>query len=188
MKKTINDLIKKQKTEKLDFLFFWGDKPRDNGIIDESCFSQWFYEPFVLDGVPYKTCEHYMMAQKAILFDDMNSFYEIVDSLIPSHAKSLGRNVKNFDEKIWCDNRFKIVVEGNFQKFSRNPFLKKFLLNTGDKILVEASPYDKIWGIGLNKFNPDALDVEKWRGLNLLGFALMEVRKKLLNNNKNINR
>lgn len=97
----------------------------------------------------------------------------------PKLAKQIGRQVKNFQEQVWNDSRYQIVVGGNFAKFSQNPALAEFLLGTNDKLLVEASPVDKIWGIGLGAGDEAAQNPEKWRGLNLLGFALMEVRQRL---------
>lgn len=103
----------------------------------------------MVDGVIYPTAEHYMMAQKAKLFSDMDIFQQIIQSKHPKQAKDLGRQVKNFDEKIWNEQRFDIVVQGNIAKFSQHPELKDYLLGTGNRILVEASPVDKIWGVGL---------------------------------------
>lgn len=134
------------------------------------------------DNVTYPTAEHYMMAQKAKLFDDMDIFNQIIQSKHPKQAKDLGRQVKNFDENIWNEKRFEIVVQGNIAKFSQNPALKAYLLGTGDRVLVEASPVDKIWGIGLAKDNDKIHSPLNWQGLNLLGFALMQVRDELTNN------
>ncbi|MEM7019098.1 MAG: NADAR family protein, partial [Pseudomonadota bacterium] len=97
----------------------------------------------------------------------------------PNHAKRLGREVQNFDTTVWEAHRFEIVVDANMAKFSQHPAMKAFLLNTGNKIIVEASPEDRIWGIGLAENAPEALDPSQWNGLNLLGFALMEVRDRL---------
>ena len=93
--------------------------------------------------------------------------------------KKLGRLVKNYNDEVWIEKRFHIVVEGNLAKFSQNEDLRNFLLNTDDKILVEASPKDTIWGIGFDEFAPEAMNPSLWNGENLLGFALMEVRDKL---------
>ncbi|SUY42887.1 NADAR family protein [Clostridium perfringens] len=84
--------------------------------------------------------------------------------------------VKNFNENIWNERKIDIVVKGNIEKFSQNEELKKFLLNTKNKIIVEASPYDSIWGVGLSVNNENITNPNKWSGKNLLGFALMEVR------------
>ena len=94
-------------------------------------------------------------------------------------AKKLGRQIKHFDEQIWLEQRFDIVVKGNYLKFSQNPELKQFLLNTSYRVIVEASPVDPIWGIGMAADHRDAANPKRWKGLNLLGFALMQVRDQL---------
>ena len=104
---------------------------------------------------------------------------KILKAKSPAEAKKLGRKVSNYDENIWVENRFEIVKAGNYLKFSQNEELKNYLLNTNNRILVEASPVDPIWGIGLAHDHADANYPEKWKGLNLLGFALMEVRDEL---------
>lgn len=120
-----------------------------------------------------------MMAGKAKLFDDQEVFKEILTAETPNQAKSLGRKVKNFDPKIWDEHKYEIVKQGNLLKFSQNEKFKEFLLSTNDKILVEASPYDTIWGIGMLETDPRAENPQQWNGENLLGFALMEVRDEL---------
>lgn len=171
---------KYQSQNNLKFLYFWGHTPKSNGQMSNACFSQWYDSPFVVDGVIYPTAEHYMMAQKAKLFGDMDIFQQIIQSKHPKQAKDLGRQVKNFDEKIWNEQRFDIVVQGNIAKFSQYPELKAYLLGTGDRILVEASPVDKIWGVGLARDDDKIHNPLNWQGLNLLGFALMQVRDELL--------
>ena len=123
------------------------------------------------------------MAQKAWLFKDIEIFSKILDSTDPKEIKALGREVKNFDPKIWNQHKFEIVVKGNLCKFGENQELKEFLLSSGNKILVEASPYDKIWGIGMKEGTPGIDNPTNWKGENLLGFALMEVRDELRNKN-----
>lgn len=118
-----------------------------------------------------------MMAEKARLFGDEKIRTEILSISDPRTCKALGRKVKNFDKAVWDKNKEDIVRNGNFEKFMQNDTLRNFLLSTGEKVLVEASPTDRVWGIGLGKNNPDALDPQKWRGQNLLGFTLMAVRK-----------
>lgn len=163
----------------LNFLHFWGHTPKQLDKIDKSCLSQWFPAKFTIDGVEYATAEHYMMAQKAKLFNDEDSFQKIINSKDPSEAKKLGRGVKNYDGKTWEQHRFDIVLNGNIAKFSQNHVLKEFLLSTQDKILVEASPVDAIWGIGLAEQDAKVNDPTQWKGLNLLGFALMQVRQNI---------
>ncbi|MCV2486797.1 NADAR family protein [Flavobacterium sp. SH_e] len=161
------------------FLFFWGHQPSKDGTVTKTCFSQWWLSSFEVAGVTYKTAEHWMMAKKAELFKDQEILEKIVQCNSPAEAKKLGRKVRNYDDKIWLENRFEIVKQGNFHKFSQNTDLKTFLLNTNDRVIVEASPVDPIWGIGMASDHTDALNPKKWKGLNLLGFALMEVRDEL---------
>lgn len=161
------------------YLFFWGHQPRQDGSIDKSCFSQWFEASFQLNGIDYPTAEHYMMAEKARLFNDHEIRDRILLSQHPGEAKKLGRLVKGFNNELWEENRFEIVIQGNIAKFSQNQTLKSYLLGTHKRILVEASPRDQIWGIGLTGDDPRAANPYQWQGLNLLGFALMEVRQKL---------
>jgi hypothetical protein len=183
MKYTIESIISSFEKGKRDkFLFFWGHQKSKNGTITASCFSQWWSSTFVVDRVIYKTAEHWMMAQKALLFQDEECYNRILLASSPPEAKAIGRQVGRFDEKIWIDKREEIVIKGNLEKFKQNNELKDFLINTKDKVLVEASPVDKIWGIGLASDNPKSQNPKQWRGLNLLGFALMEVRDKLKTN------
>ena len=167
-----------QRGKKFKYLFFWGHRQKSNDVIDKSCFSQWFPVGFTVDEVYYPTAEHYMMVEKARLFDD-SMVEEILNAKTTKEVKSLGRKVKNFDEKIWSEKSFDIVVKGNFVKFSQNEDLKKFLLSTSNKVIVEASPYDKVWGIGMLQDNEFASNPLKWKGLNKLGFALIVVRDML---------
>lgn len=162
------------------WVLFWGHKPAADGSVSKSCFSQWWEgTPFEVDGVSYVTAEHFMMAEKARLFQDDDMEREILASRHPGEAKKLGRKVRAFDAETWNRERFEIVVRGNLGKFGQHEELREFLLGTGDRVLVEASPRDRIWGIGLSAKNADAERPENWRGLNLLGFALMEVRHRL---------
>ncbi|MBX2842695.1 MAG: NADAR family protein [Flammeovirgaceae bacterium] len=172
------DWIKSQyeSEERVKYLFFWGYRPSKDGQVSKSCFSQWWEEAFEVNNIKYKTAEHWMMAKKAELFQDLKIFEQIIQSQTPGEAKKLGRKVKNFDEQVWLGKRYDIVKEGNLYKFSQHASLKSFLINTNDRVLVEASPVDSIWGIGLSKESKEIENPHTWRGLNLLGFALMEVR------------
>lgn len=161
-----------------DFLFFWSHKSQAD-IIDKSCLSQWYPAKFIAKEATYFSAEQYMMAKKAALFRDTKKLHEILKTEAPYFAKRAGRLVQNFDPLIWDRRKFDFVVEGNFHKFSQNQRLREFLLGTGDKILVEASPYDKIWGIGMRESDPFVTHPVCWRGDNLLGFALMTVREML---------
>ncbi len=160
----------------VDFLFFWGHRPSSNGVITKSCLSQWFDAAFILDGKTFFTAEHFMMMKKAEVFGQPALAKEILATKDPRTAKALGRKVANFNEEVWQRERWRIVVEANLLKFGQNKRLGSFLKGTGSSVLVEASPLDEIWGIGLDEKSPDAKQPERWRGLNLLGFALMEVR------------
>ncbi len=168
-----------RKGQKLKYIFFWGHQPHPDGQVSKSCFSQWWDSPFIIDGITYLTAEHYMMAEKARLFNDADALEKILSAPHPGAAKQYGRLVQNFDEQNWKTHRFDIVVRGNIAKFGQNEALKTFLLNSKKRILVEASPRDKIWGIGLAEDDPQATNPEKWQGLNLLGFALMAARTQL---------
>lgn len=165
--------------ERFRFLCFWGHRPRADGAPSASCFSQWFASPFVVESVRYATAEHWMMAEKARLFGDHTTLAQILAKDDPSAAKAAGRRVRDFDEGRWVRHRADIVVRGNLAKFGQNPSMRDFLLGTGDQVLVEASPVDAIWGIGLAAGDPRAQDPASWQGLNLLGFALMTVRDAL---------
>jgi hypothetical protein len=161
------------------YLHFWGPTPKAPGLVDASCLSQWFPSPFELDGVRYPTAEHAMMAAKARLFRDHAALARIVEAPGPAEAKRIGREVRGYDDARWSAARFDAVVEANVAKFSQAAPLGDFLLGTGERILVEASPRDAIWGIGIGASHADASDPRRWRGQNLLGFALVEVRERL---------
>ncbi|WP_112469746.1 NADAR family protein [Streptomyces triticisoli] len=161
------------------YLPFWGHRPRPDGRVGAGCLSQWWPSPFVVDGVPYATAEHWMMAGKARLFADAEAERRVLAARHPAGAKKAGRLVRGFDERTWERERFSIVVEGNVHKFAAHPALREFLLATGDRVLVEASPVDRVWGIGLAATDEAATDPDRWRGPNLLGFALMETRRRL---------
>lgn len=177
MKYDLNWLLKEcGEQSKVKFLHFWGHQPARNGQITQSCLSQWWLSSFKIDDVIYSTAEHWMMAEKARLFGNEDLRQRIIACTSPGEAKALGRMVENFDEESWVTHRQAIVLEGSIQKFTQNPELRTFLLNTGNRVLVEASPVDPIWGIGLAADDPRASDPGRWKGLNLLGFALMEAR------------
>jgi ribA/ribD-fused uncharacterized protein len=162
-----------------EYLLFWGHTPPADGAIGPHCLSNWFPAPFEIDGVRYATTEHHMMAEKARCFGDEEHLQAILEAGTPAEAKALGRKVRGFVSEIWDARREQAVVEGNVAKFSQHEDMCLYLLGTGEKVLVEASPRDRIWGIGMGKNNPDAVHPERWRGQNLLGFVLMEVRRQL---------
>lgn len=159
---------------RLKFLFFWGHRTPGPGYL-----SQWWPSPFTIGGTAYATAEHYMMAEKARLFGDEETAAAIIAASPPSRAKDLGRRVRNFDERTWRANRVAIVTRGNEAKFGQNKDLRDYLLGTRGRVLVEASPLDRVWGIGLAADDPRADDVTAWQGQNLLGFALMTTRTAL---------
>lgn len=162
--------------EKLEFIFFWGHTSKHGEAVGKFIFSQWYPSPFIVDGVTYATAEHWMMVQKAKLFNNDDIVQKIVSSEKPGEVKALGRQIRNFDEAQWNAHKYEIVTNGSIHKFQQNKILKDYLLNTGDKILVEASPSDAIWGIGLHQDEKQIENPHTWRGTNLLGFALMEAR------------
>lgn len=158
-----------------DFLFFWGHRGKPDRVT-KACFSQWWPAGFTVDGLHYPTTEHWMMAEKARLFGSDAIAAQILREAEPKAVKALGRKVEGFDAATWDARKMDIVVAGNTHKFGQNPALRDFLLATGDQVLVEASPVDPVWGIGLAADHPDAATPARWRGENLLGFALMRVR------------
>lgn len=143
-------------------------------------FGQWTLREIVDENdVIYNCCEQYMMAHKALLFGDTASYQWIMQEASPKRQQQLGRQVKGFEHEVWKRNRQRIVQEANVLKFTQHEDLKQRLLQTGQKTLAEASPEDLIWGIGFEADAPEAVLPEKWTGQNLLGKALMQVRKQL---------
>lgn len=169
----VQELINRyNKGERFRFTFFWGGN---------TYLSNWYPSDFVVDGVNYWCTEQYMMAKKAELFND----YEVLDMIMHSDSqreiKALGRKIRGFNDNVWIKNRERVVYEGNYAKFTQNEKLYNYMLKQKDKILVEASPYDKIWGIGLDSSDKEYVsNPNNWRGINLLGFTLMKVRDQIL--------
>lgn len=161
------------------FLFFWGHQPSKDGRISKSCLSQWWNCDFQVGHLTYSSAEQYMMACKARLFRDNDIEKKIMNSNDPKEIKDLGRKVNNFDITIWDKNKYQFVVRGNYCKFAQNLKLREFLLSTSDIILVEASPYDDVWGIGMAEGDEGIDDPCNWKGTNYLGYALMEVRENI---------
>lgn len=166
------------KGHRVKYLFFWGHQQKGSEVT-KTCFSQWYPADFTLGETNYPTAEHFMMAEKARLFGDEAMLAKIKAASHPGEAKQLGRQITSFSQETWNSHKFEMVVKGNLAKFSQNPSLKQFLLNTGQRILVEASPIDPIWGIGLAAEDRAATVPQNWQGENLLGFALMKVRDQL---------
>jgi ribA/ribD-fused uncharacterized protein len=174
-----------ERGDTLKYIFFLGHTNKFHEVVGKFCFSQWFESPFIVDNITYKTAEHWMMAQKALLFNDKNIFDKIINCDKPGEAKDLGRQVLGYDEQTWNNRKFEIVKLGNIHKFNQYPKLADFLLKTDNRILVEASPVDTIWGIGLSPDSNEIENIYAWRGQNLLGFALMAARDVLKEKTKN---
>ena len=161
--------------EEMNVIAFWGHTPNPKKMT-KACFSQWYDCRFEADGVRYHTTEQYMMARKAMLMGDTITYGRIMAADTPRDYKALGREVQNFDAALWDQEKYNVVLQGNLAKFSQNPELFEFLDGTGSSILVEGSPYDGIWGVNLGIDDPGINNPNNWKGENLLGFALMEVR------------
>lgn len=144
-------------------------------------FSNWHPCKFEDDefAITFNNTEQAFMYEKAKFFGDFETAELIVEEPDPKKAKALGRAVKNYNEFIWSIARFNLMVKVNLAKYKQNSDVRDQLMETGDKILVEASPYDGIWGVKLGEDDPRILDVKQWKGSNLLGKALMNVRKQL---------
>ena len=166
------------KGKKIDFLFFYGHT-NDKNEITKSSLSQWYIKDFKANNLTFNCMEKYMMYNKALLFDDKKIAEEILNNNQPKTIKGLGRKVSNFKDETWDKVKYTIILKGNYHKFSQNNDLRNFLLNTKNKVLVEASPYDKVWGIKMKYDNENIENPFFWQGENLLGFALMEVRDEI---------
>lgn len=149
-------------------------------FTEASPFSQWYRCAFTASELTFMCAEQYMMHGKAVLFGDADVAAQIMAATHPKKHKELGRKVKNFDDAAWKREREGIVLAGSRAKFTQNPELLELLLATKGTTLVEASPYDRIWGIGLSATDPKAQDPATWRGQNLLGKILTRLRDELL--------
>lgn len=172
MRRTATWMADKARPNGDNFLFFYGS---------DSTFSQWYRCKFMADNFSFTCTEQYMMYRKALLFSDK----KIADKIVrigynPGEHKSLGREVSSFVQEVWDMEKQNIVYQGNYYKFTQSIELKKSLLGTTPKTLVEASPVDKIWGIGLSIDDPSRFDINNWEGENLLGFILTRLREDLL--------
>ncbi len=147
-----------------EFFHFWGHTPKGTSPVGPWVLSQWWPTRFVVNGTEYLHAEGFMMAAKARLFGDRASLEKILQADNPAVAKQLGRLVNNFEEELWAERRYELVVEGNLAKFSQTPLLAGYLRSTAPKVLVEASPRDLVWGIGLGAINPKAASPSEWRG------------------------
>ena len=165
-----------------------GDDMNQNNIIcfyheNEAfgCFSNWYMIKFEYAGKTYNSVEQYMMYQKAVTFRDYDVAKDIMETDDVAEIKALGRKVKNYSDVIWNGMRQIVIYQGLFAKFQQNAILKQQLLETGDSIIAECAVRDTIWGIGLSMKDTKRFDINEWQGTNLLGFALMAVRKELKN-------
>lgn len=156
--------------ENKKYTFFWKS---------HSPFSQWYDAGFTVDGIYYKTAEHWMMWKKAMLFGDAESAEKVLETKHPRDVKHIGREVKGFVKKYWEENCKQFVYDGNHAKFTQNQRCYNALMNTGDTLLVEASPYDAICGIGLDEEEAKSISEEKWPGSNWLGSILTQLRNDL---------
>lgn len=148
----------------------------ENGI-----FSNWYLSSFTINNITYSSMEQYMMYQKALIFNDFDIAEEILSTSDVGQIKYLGRKVKNYNDNKWNGVRQIIVYEGLIAKFSQNEKLKKELKKTENCVLAECAVNDRIWGIGLSMTDPNRFDINNWRGQNLLGYAIMQVRNKIFN-------
>ena len=141
--------------------------------------SNWFLSDFTIDGVKFTSMEQYMMYSKAVCFNDKVIAAQILNTQDVAHIKELGRGVLGYNENIWNGMRQIIIYEGLLAKFTQNDSIREQLKSTGNAILAECAVRDCIWGIGLSMDNPKRLDISRWRGQNLLGYALMMVRNRV---------
>ena len=139
----------------------------------------WFPSCFTMDGIVFSSVEQFMMYRKAICFHDNNIANKILETDDAGRIKDLGRHVSGYDENLWNGVRQLVVYEGLLAKFSQNDKLQEQLKATGNTVLAECAVKDRIWGIGLSMNDPDRFDRTKWKGQNLLGYALMMVRDRL---------
>ncbi|MBN2737036.1 MAG: NADAR family protein [Spirochaetales bacterium] len=182
MKYSIDELSNQKTLNRKNFIFFWGHQASKDGKITQSCFSQWWPCRFDFQGRSYFCSEQWMMAEKARLFNDDKTRRKIYELNDPELIKRAGREICNFNQKIWDLNKYQIVLYGNYLKFSQNEDLAEYLLATNEKVIVEANPYDRIWGIGLTCNQKNIENPKNWIGQNLLGFILMEIRDILRSN------
>ncbi|MCQ2816603.1 MAG: NADAR family protein [archaeon] len=159
-----------------EYVLFYGYHEKGQGV-SKACLSQWYQCSFKVDNVNFTSSLQFLMYQKASYFNDDEGKNKIINETEPKKIKALGKTIKNFQHEAWKTVSEEIAIEGNFYKFYQNEELKSFLLGTGDKILVEANPHDNKWGIALSSDESDKCkDPNQWKGKNLTGFTLMEVR------------
>lgn len=172
-------LKKRSREETFEYIYFWKAEREKDGSLGPGCFSQWWPASFKIGEQIFPTAEHFMMHSKATLFGDEEIAAQILETDSPKEVKKLGRQVRDFDSQLWHEHRFAVVLRGNLAKFSQNEELKDYIFSTGETVIVEASPTDSIWGIGLSEEEARAVTPAEWKGTNLLGFALMRTRSLL---------
>lgn len=177
---TKNDIIcSSPSLESNQVIAFWGHRQSKSGCISKSCFSQWWMSEFYYSSSKFICSEQFMMAMKARIFNDHDNYQLIMQSSDPNEMKSIGRKVANYNQAIWDEMKYDIVFRANYEKFIQNENIKEYLLSTEDKVIIEASPVDKVWGVGLAESDERILKPELWLGENILGFAIMHVRNEI---------
>lgn len=171
MKLSVDGRLIDKKIENLEVICF------HNPDEENAYLSNWYYSDFRVDNIKFTSMEQYMMYSKAVLFKDIDIANEILKTNDFKTIKSLGRQVRNFDDNIWDLNKESIIYKGLYAKFTQNEDLKEKLLSTNNKLLAECAVNDKVWGIGLSMKDPDRLKPFKWKGKGLLGKLLMQVRE-----------
>lgn len=166
--------VKKSVENNGDKFVFFHNPNEENAYL-----SNWYYSKFKVNGTEYTSMEQYMMHQKALLFKDIEIAEQIMKTDNFGKIKALGRKVRGFDTTTWDYHKREIIHQGVLEKFKQNTDLKEQLLNTGNAILAECAVNDKIWAIGLSMTNPKRFDITQWKGQNLLGEILMQVRSEL---------
>ena len=157
-----------KKINENDYVLFWG-----------GYFSNWYPSEFTVEGMTFNCGEQYMMYKKAMTFGDEESAQKVMNTSDPSTQKKIGRQVKGYDNDVWAEVRYETVKVGLVEKFKQNPKLKQYLLDNKDKVIVEASPYDIVWGIGYHENDENVFnEMENW-GENLLGKMIMEIAQEL---------
>lgn len=169
----------------INYVFFWAARPKVKGIIDEGCCCQWWFSTTRIDNVNHITAEHAMMYAKAKMFNDEQALSAILESKHPRDVKQIGRQVRPFDPVKWDNESYAIVRNINLEKFRQDKRILPWLLSQPENtVFVEASPYDRIWGIGLaNDGKVDLTNPSNWQGYNKLGFAITEVFQQLCKEN-----
>jgi len=165
------------------YIAFWG-KNKEFGFLSNWYRSNMIYRTYnneleIISEIEFNCVEQWIMYQKAILFNDLTIASKILETKEPRIQKQLGRSINNFNEDIWNKHKYKILYDGLKLKFEQNDKLHNLLRNTENKILIEASPYDSIYGVGMSANDPNISNPQKWKGLNMLGRALMDIRKNL---------